>query len=183
MANHLKANELNLGDVTLKKVSMNATTGVTGSGSAGIECSGIFKATKVFNAVWNDIADAITFPNTNFEFGYCYVYDGKECRKSKEYGERGILGIHSDTAGYILGIKNDENQLICAIGGFVLAYVDKEYESGTPLTCAEGGMLTEATPDFISKYPYKIVGTFFRKEESEEYNGIKVNNRCWIKIK
>ena len=79
-----------------------------------------------------------------------------------------------------------------AVAGFALAYVDKPYKPGTPLTCTENGYLTEIKEEDIENNPHKIIGTFW-KEEWKEWWGFKVpqcnehivevNGRMWIKIR
>lgn len=147
---------------------------------------------NVYNAVWNDMVDCIEVPkNTLLEYGKCYVFDGKSYRLSSKYLEDGILGIHSDTAGFYVGAK-EKTCLEIAIAGFALAYVDKEYKPGTPLTCGENGYLTELKEEDIERNPHKIVGTFWKKEWGSwwGFNNpkasshiIETNGRMWIKVK
>lgn len=143
-----------------------------------------FAASKVFNAVWNDIADWIEVPeDTILEPGRCYVFDGSKYRFSNTYAEKGVIGIHTDTSGIEMGSKGNGKELHVSVAGFVLAFVDKEYEPGTPLTCYENGTLTEMKLDGKLKYPERIVGTFWKPEPNEEWHGVKVNGRMWVKIK
>ena len=143
----------------------------------GITATGDIHAARVFNAVWNDIADAITVENQaiTFEPGYAYAYDGRKWFKTKDK-KSSYFGIHTDTAGYILGYNPEINQILIAIGGFVLAHVDNIYPSGTYLTYGDNGILTKA------KRSDEKIAKFFKEEKSEEYNNIKVNGRSWIKI-
>ena len=90
-----------------------------------------------------------------------------------------------------MGSKS-EKCLETAIAGFALAYVDKPYKPGTPLTCTENGYLTEIKKEDIENNPHKIIGTFW-KEEWGNWWGFKiprckehiveVNGRMWIKIR
>ena len=147
---------------------------------------------NVYNAVWNDMVDCIEVPkDTILEYGRCYVFDGENYRFSSKYLENGILGIHSDTAGFYVGAK-EGTCLEVAVAGFALAFVDKEYKPGTPLTCSENGYLTELKEEDIEKNSYKIVGTFWKKEwgswwgfNKPRTDGhiIETNGRMWIKVK
>ena len=143
---------------------------------------------KIFNSVWNDLADCIPVnKEAVIEPGYCYCFDGEKYYKSTKYLEKGIIGIESDTYGMHMGSKPGVKQMDVAVSGFALAYVDKEYESGTPLTCTENGYLTEIAKQDKIEYPERIVGTYWKPEPNEEWGSsdrkVKVNGRHWIKIK
>lgn len=143
---------------------------------------------KVFNAVWNDLADCIPVnKEAIIEPGYCYCFDGGKYYKSTKYLEKGIIGIESDTYGIHMGSKPGVKQMDVAVSGFALAYVDKEYEPGTPLTCTENGYLTEIAKQDKIEYPERIVGTYWKPEPNEEWGSsdrkVKVKGRHWIKIK
>ncbi len=149
-----------------------------------VTVNGNLTATKVYNAVWNDIADFIELDTyTNIEYGKVYVKSGDNIRQSKKYAEIGVLGIATDTYGYGLGLKNKPGfELPIAIGGFVLAYVDREYPSGTPLTCTSNGILTKASKFTCIFHSYRIVATYYKNEKNKVYNNIVVNNRNWVKV-
>ena len=145
-------------------------------------------ASKVHNAVWNDLTDRIPVnEECDLEYGKCYCFDGENYYQSEEYLPEGIIGIHSDTGGFELGHKEGVKELQCSVAGFVLAYVDKEYPVGTPLTATEDGYLTEISMDDKIKYPERIVATYWKSEPLKEWgsndNKIKVNGRKWVKIK
>ena len=153
-----------------------------------IVCLSPIAGEKVFNAVWNDLADCIPVnKEAVIEPGYCYCFDGEKYYKSTKYLEKGIIGIESDTYGMHMGSKPGVKQMDVAVSGFALAYVDKEYESGTPLTCTENGYLTEIAKQDKIEYPERIVGTYWKPEPNEEWGSsdrkVKVNGRHWIKIK
>ena len=147
-----------------------------------------FTAPAVYGAVWNDLADSISVDqDCELEHGYCYCFDGEKYNKSSKYMDDGIIGIHSDTFGFRMGYEKDKKKLDVAVSGFVLAYVDKEYPSGTPLTCTENGYLTEIKKQDKIEYPEKIVATYWKNEPSDEWGTeerkVKVNGRKWVKIK
>lgn len=140
----------------------------------GIGASGDIWGAHVHNAVGNDIADAIT-TGVDLEPGYCYAYDGNHWFKT-EGKDSPYMGIHSDTAGYILGYNKSKKQILISVGGFVLAYTDKIYDPGTFLTYTNDGLLTEA------KEGDERVAKFFRTEPEPYYHNIKVNGRNWVKV-
>ena len=158
------------------------------SGTA-LACNGGISAAKVYNAVWNDLADSIEVPSdTELEYGYCYKYKDEKVYKTDEYAGPNVLGIHSDTAGMVLGIKPTHIKCInLAVAGVVLAYVDKEYECGTALVATKEGKLTKANRATRLLHPERIVATYYKKEKEDLWgpksNKIKVNGRSWVKIK
>lgn len=148
----------------------------------------IYSNGKVYNAVWNDLADSIVVnKDAEIEAGYCYCLKDNNYVKSSKYLDNGIIGIHSDTYGFKMGEKVGEKQLDCAVAGFVLAYVDKDYLPGTALTCTKDGRLTKMKLKDKQKFPEKIVATYWKDEPNEEWGSdnrkVKVNGRKWVKIK
>ena len=176
------------GPITFSSTTASTSTStgaVVISGGLGVQ--GNIYGSKVWGCVWNDLADCIDVPeSTDLEYGYCYCFDGENYYKSTEYLNDGIIGIHSDTAGFCMGKKENEKQMNVAVAGFVLAYVDKEYSVGTPLTCKENGILTKLKEEDISKNPHKIVGTFWKTEPCEKWGAegkeVDVNGRMWVKV-
>lgn len=161
----------------------------TPSGSSPMAWEGDFYATKVYNAVWNDIADFFEVENeVEVQPGRAYVLDEDgNARLSNCYMEEGIIGIASDTFGYGLGKKDIANEIPIGVAGIVLAYVQPNLRPGTPLTVGPNGVLVEMKPQDKPLYPERIVATFYRKEDrqtlGEGDNQIQVNNRCWVKIR
>ena len=143
---------------------------------------------KVTGAVFNDLADAIPVGEGDVpEAGYCYGFDGEHYTKTSEYMQKSYIGIHSDTYGFKMGHEEGKEKLNVAVSGFVLAYVDKEYEVGTPLTCTEDGYLTEIELEDKIKYPERVVATYWKSEPNEEWGSedkkIKVKGRRWVKVR
>lgn len=142
---------------------------------------------KVTGAVFNDLADAIPVGEGDvLEAGYCYGFDGEHYTKTSEYMQKSYIGIHSDTYGFKMGHEEGKEKLNVAVSGFVLAYVDKEYEVGTPLTCTEDGCLTEIKLEDKIRYPERIAATYWKNEPNEEWGPegkkVKVNGRRWVKV-
>ena len=169
-------------------VNSGSTSGALTVSTGGIYArSGIKSDTGVYNAVWNDLADCIPVDDEcKVEPGYCYCFDGEKYYKSTKYLDEGIIGIDSDTYGMNMGRKPGLNQMDVAVAGFVLAYVDKEYKPGTPLTCAEDGYLTEIKKEDKIEYPERIVATYWKSESADEWGSdsrkVKVNGRKWVKV-
>ena len=141
--------------------------------------------TKVYGAVYNDIADLIDIDDdVEIEYGkaYCRDNNGKVTRCNK-HGEH-ILGIASDTFGFCLGKEEGKRKIPIAIGGWVLAFIlnDNVYKTGTPLVATKNGRLTKASWLIRRFASYKIVAFYDRKESSEHWNEVVVNNRSWVRI-
>ena len=153
----------------------------------GLNTNVQFHAAKVWNAVWNDVADFQLLAD-KLEFGKCY-YDTKDgamiCNKRCQMS---VIGIASDTFGFGVGSGANVNREVpIGVAGWVLAFVDKEYECGTPLTNDEFGNLTAMTKLEKMEYPERIVGIYKRKEMDQNWGPegqkISVNGRHWVKIK
>lgn len=155
---------------------------------AGLGVAGSLWGDAVYDVLWNDIVDCVEVPEeTNLEYGYCYAFDGTSYLKTSKYADPQYFAIHSDSYGFSLGLKENKKQLKACIAGFVLAHVDKEYPAGTPLTCTENGYLTEFKEKDMKKYPWLLVGTFWKPEGSYIWGSavrdIEVNGRMWIKVR
>lgn len=155
------------------------------SGSTRLNMNGYFYATRVYNAVWNDIADYIEVEaDTPIEYGRVYIKDKDGHRIATKYAQKGSLGIASDTLGFGVGQKEkDVPQIPIAIGGFVLAYCVNEYESGTPLVSATRGVLQKANLFVRVFHPERIIATYYKPERSRTWNKIVVDGRHWVKVR
>ena len=168
--------------------SSSVGAGAINVSSGGIVASGGIKGNKVYNAVWNDLADCIPVDDgCTLEPGRCYVFDGERYTKSSRYLDDGIIGIHSDTYGMHMGSKEGVKQMDVAVAGFVLAYVDKTYRPGTPLTCGPDGTLTEILKQDKIEWPEKVVAVFWKDEPDVEWGDadskVKVDGRKWVKVR
>lgn len=138
----------------------------------------------VVNGSNNDIADAIEVDSSVVpQPGRCYVGINGGVRLASKYCEKGVVGIHSDTYGFLIGSKEGRNEIHVAVGGFVLAYTDKDYESGTPLTCTKEGVLTRMSLAMRILHPERLVAVFHRKEKSDTWNGKAVLGRNWVLVR
>jgi len=139
---------------------------------------------KVWNAVFNDIVDFQKLDD-KLRFGKCYYDTTSGAKVCNKRCQKSVIGISSDTFGFALGIGN--GNLPIAVAGWVLAFVDKEYEMGTPLTNDKSGNLTEMTLKEKQNYPERIVAIYKKKEKVRTWGiegmKIQVNGRHWVKIK
>lgn len=148
--------------------------------------TGHFHAEKIWNSVWNDYAD---FQLLNDEYipGKCYFDTADGARICNERCQLSVMGIATDTFAQAVGKRSDQKQLPIAVAGWVLAFVDKEYPCGTPLTNNERGELTEMSLEEKRDYPERLVAIYKRLERDTEFGTqskkIQVNGRHWVKIK
>ena len=161
-----------------------STSEVNPTGTNRLNIEGYLYATRVYNAVWNDIVDFINIPkSTLIEYGRAYIRsESGSVQLPSRYAEQGVIGIASDTYGFGVGRDDENHQLPLAIGGFVLAQVDRGYRPGTPLTCTKSGVLTKAKVLIRILFPERIVAIFDRKELATTWNGVTVNDRSWVKV-
>ncbi len=169
-------------------VGSSSTEGTITIPNGGLVAAGGIKGNKVYGGVWNDLADLIPIDDEcDLEYGRCYCFDGSKYYKSRKYLDDGIIGIHSDTAGFEMGHKEGIKEMKVSVAGFVLAYVDKTYPIGTLLTCTEDGGLTEISKEDKINYPEKIVASFWKEEPNELWGSdaekVEVNGRKWVKVR
>lgn len=152
-------------------------TGCTGSGIIGYD--GYVYATRVYNAVYNDYADYWRrIPRTRKIPGRCYSFTKKGLKLTDMRADPACVGICSDTYGHAVG--NLQNGIPISIGGFLLADVDKEYNTGKLLVPNISGVLTEATDEEIIMQ--KSVAKYLYKETKTKTKGVWVNDRHWVKV-
>ena len=177
-------------DGTMGSASVLAGSSSTNSSSysntvALRDSVGALYASAVHNAVWNDLVDCIEVPEgTELDYGYCYALTPTSCEKTSKRAQKGaILAIHSNTAGFIMGEKANKPTIEMALAGFVLAYVDKIYKTGTPLTCTKNGYLTKMNWFERLFRRDALVGYFYKEETEIQWHTIDVSGRYWVKIK
>jgi hypothetical protein len=153
----------------------------TGSGVLGY--NGYFYATRVYNAVYNDIADFQELTD-ELVYGKCYYDTLEGARICNIRCQKSVIGIASDTYGF--GVGKQEDAAPFAIAGWVLANVNQEYEPGDVLTNDENGNLTLMTDEEKCKFPERIVAIYKKKEKEKFWgpnNEIEVKGRHWVKVK
>ena len=138
----------------------------------------------LMGAAWNDYAEYRNQIET-IEPGYCVAStnQGKVYKTTKKY--QACDGIVSDTYGFTIG-KTDECQTPLAVSGRVLAYFHgnrEDYNAGDTVCAGPEGKIMKMTREEIHEYPDRIIGIVSEIPEYEEWNGKKVNNRIWIKVK
>ena len=148
---------------------------------------GEFRAAKVWGAVWNDYADFQKL-NDKLVYGKAYYDTAEGAKICNKRCQMGIMGVATNTFGTSVGQgANYGLEIPIAVAGWVLAYVDKEYATGTPLTNDEQGNLTEMTLEEKRNYPERLIATYKKKELDTEWGiegkKIKVDGRHWVQVK
>ena len=151
-----------------------------------LDVNGEIKGTKVWNSVWNDIAD-YQLLDDDLIVGKCYFDTKLGAKLCRQRCQQSVIGIATDTFGFGVGRDQHQKEVPIAVAGWVLAFVDKEYDCGVPLTNDENGILTEMTLEEKRNFPERLVA-IYKKREIAEYWGDKdkkvaVNNRHWVKVK
>ena len=100
-----------------------------------------------------------------FEPGYCYSQTKHNIERTEKYADPAVVGIGTNDGSL-------------AMSGFVLAYIDQEYEPGTLLTTTPFGTLTMSN----FKTPGTLIAKYLKPEPEEYWEGEKVNGRHWVKI-
>lgn len=144
---------------------------------------GYFYATKVYNVDYNDVAD---FQKVDDKIIYGKVYRLTEngAKICTERCQLGAIGICSDTYGFGIGKKTKQSAPF-AVSGWTLAYVDRQYEPGTPLTNDKNGNLTKITDEEKQRYPERLVALYDKPELREFWginNEVNVDGRHWVKV-
>lgn len=144
-----------------------------------------FRATKVFNAVFNDYAEYRT--TINLTPGHVVIdQDNGSLTCSSARLQPGAQVI-SDTFGHSMG-ETDTAKTPIAVAGRVLVYpyqARENYHAGMTVCSAPDGTVDIMTREEIRDYPDCIVGIVSEIPEYETWgsDNVKVNGRIWIRVK
>lgn len=153
--------------------------------------TGSIKATKVYNAVWNDYAECREVETE--EPGYC-VTESPSGKMIKTYKRlQPGCKITSDTFGTCMG-ETDTAKTPIAVAGRVLVYPYRNkihYQLGAAVCSAPNGTVDIMSRDEIMMYPERIVGTVSEIPTYDIWHGglqdgdnnIEVNGRIWIYVR
>jgi hypothetical protein len=181
------------GKARLVNCSINASGDITADGGTDLMLNQHddtspnqeFIAEKVWNAVYNDVVDWQDLrEDAEVKYGKVYVdsYDGAHLPTRR--CEQGVMGICSDTFGFAVGRIQGRSQIPVSVSGWCLAYVDKMYETGVPLTNTSSGCLTEMNATEKMTYPERLVAVYKRPESEEVWQGrVETKNRHWVQVK
>ena len=162
-----------------------ATSGSYYSYNARGLLDGVFRADKVFNAVFNDYAEYRT--TIDLTPGHVVIdNDDGSLSCSSQRLQPGAQVI-SDTFGHSMG-ETDTAKTPLAVAGRVLVYTyqpRENYHAGMAVCSAPNGTVDIMTREEIRDYPDCIVGIVSEIPQYETWgsDNIKVDGRIWIKVK
>jgi hypothetical protein len=155
----------------------------TADGTKGTTVQGMFAAYKVYNAVWNDYAEAFDADLTEKpDAGYVYKQTKTGLRKTEKRSEKATIGVFSDTYGMLMGSKDsivehptDGKSIPIGMAGKVKVWVKDKLEIGDLLVSDKNGFAVRANIiDRILRQDC-IIGKVLEPNE-----GV---NRIWMFIK
>ena len=136
----------------------------------------------LYGVGWNDYAECRE--TQEVQAGRVVVENGDDTLSIST--ERLMLGgnIVSDTYGMLIG-QTQKAKTPIALCGRVLAYPyenKEEYYPGAPVCTGPNGTVSLMNKDEVWRYPECIIGYVSAIPNYEEWNGVKVNDRIWIKV-
>lgn len=156
--------------------------------AATFDNAGVFTASQVKGAVWNDYAE---YRESDCkDFGRVLTEKGDDTLTQTSERLQSFAGVSSDTWGYCQG-ETEKAKTPIAVAGRVLVHTWRnrnEYKPGDCVCAAPHGTVDIMTREEIIKYPDRIVGTVSCVPEYETWGSgdrdpVKVGNRIWIKVK
>ena len=135
----------------------------------------------LMGAAWNDYAEFRSA--TAVEPGRCVCERGDGTLELSQERLQPAPALISDTFGFAIG-ETETCTVPIAVSGRVLAYLNpkEEVKAGDPVCAGPAGTVSVMTRDEVREYPDRIVGIVSEIPTYEEWNGVKVNGRIWIKI-
>ena len=138
----------------------------------------------IFGAAWNDYAELRRIKD-KVEPGNC-VYENGDGSMSKTTDRlQPAPAIISDTYGMCIGANENGSRPI-AVCGRVLAFIEEKVtisDAGRAVCSGKNGTVSLMTREEIKEYPDRIVGYVSEIPDYDEWNGVKINGRIWIRIK
>jgi hypothetical protein len=118
-------------------VGVNFYTGTTApSATSRINVDGYLYATKVYNAVFNDLAEFMDKCEEDLSPGDILIWDDekKGLRKTDVENDTRVIGVYSDSYGFALGgSEKEKNKVPIGISGRVWVKVKTEVNNGDGL--------------------------------------------------
>lgn len=131
-------------------------------------------------AAWNDYAETRTIKGT-VEPGDVVCEYGGGVLSPSETRLQPCAYVVSDTYGVIIG---DSKDTPVAVAGRVLVKLsDFSFKIGDCVCAGPDGKATIMTREEIKEFPDRILGIITEIPNYDEWNGVKVNNRVWIKLR
>jgi fibronectin-binding autotransporter adhesin len=168
----------------LNLTASSATTGVGNffktsatpvpTGTTNAAYDGYFWATKIYNAVWNDLAEyMVKDPDDISEPGDVLVQTQTGLVKSFRRAHKAVVGVYSDTYGYALGAADKDTKYPVGLAGVVRVKVAESLEIGDLLVSGENGFAVRATED-EARTPGLVLGKVLEEKTDSLVSRIKI---------
>lgn len=144
--------------------------------------NGIYISSRgvLYGAAWNDYAETRTIKDT-VEPGDVVCEYGGGVLSPSETRLQPCPYVVSDTYGVIIG---DSKDTPVAVAGRVLVKLsDFSFKIGDCVCAGPDGKAVIMTREEIKEFPDRILGIITEIPNYDEWHGVKVNNRVWIKIR
>lgn len=140
-------------------------------GTTRLNMDGYFYATRVYNAVYNDLAEFMP-KAAESEPGDVLIMTDKGLMPSSSRLDGAVVGVHSDTYGYALGAEDSDNKLPVAISGRVWVKIAEPCNIGDLLVSGQRGRATvkRAGDDITGK----VIGKVLKNKENFEEERIEM---------
>lgn len=151
-------------------VNFHADT-VDPTGTTRLNMDGYLYATRVYNAVYNDLAEFMP-KAAESEPGDVLVMTERGLAPSSSRLDGAVVGVHSDTYGYALGADDSENKLPVAISGRVWVKLAEPCKIGDLLVSGKRGRATvRRGGDDITG---KVIGKVLKNKENFEEERVEM---------
>jgi len=157
-----------------KVVGINFYTGTTApTATTRINVDGYLYATKVYNAVFNDLAEFMDKCEENLSPGDVLIWDDekKGLRKTDIENDTRVIGVYSDSYGFALGgSEKDKNKVPVGISGRVWVRVKTPVENGEGLITSQDKGYAKAGDESINHLTcrLKAMESFSPTEKEKE---------------
>jgi hypothetical protein len=136
--------------------------------------NGYLYATKVYNAVWNDLAEYMyKDPSDDACAGDVLVQTETGLVKSFKRAHKAVVGVYSDTYGYALGAEDKDNKYPIGLAGVVNVKVEELLEIGDLLVSGENGFAVRAT-DEEARTPGLVLGKVLENKKDTLVSRVKI---------
>lgn len=137
----------------------------------------------LMGAAWNDYAEYRKFEGDEPQPGRVVCETGHDTVALSQERLQAAPAVVSDTYGFIIGEK--DGTVPVSIGGKVLVYGNEDvnsYSVGDAFCSGPNGTVSKMSRQEIVNYPDRILGYFVGIPTEQEFNGVLVNGRFWIRV-
>lgn len=137
----------------------------------------------LMGAAWNDYAEYRKFEGDEPQPGRVVCETGHDTVALSQERLQAAPAVVSDTYGFIIGEKDETVPV--SIGGKVLVYGNEDvnsYSVGDAFCSGPNGTVSKMSRQEIVNYPDRILGYFVGIPTEQEFNGVLVNGRFWMRV-